>query len=76
MCTDGITRLLNYAEEARFIAENQGMDQLKSWLQQLDRREAIPFLLLDEQGRDLLDRPVSAPPGTTLSARLEATAAF
>ena len=52
-------RLLNYAEEARFIAKNQGIDQLTSWLQQLDRREAIPFLLLDEQGRDLLERPVS-----------------
>ena len=52
-------RLLNYTGEARFIAENQGRDELKSWLQQLDRREAIPFLLLDEQGVDLLGRPVS-----------------
>ena len=52
-------RLLTYAEEARLIAKNQGMAQLESWLRQLDRREAIPFLLLDEQGTDLLGRPVS-----------------
>ena len=53
-------RLSAYTEEARFIAVNQGTDQLKTWLQQLDRREAIPFLLLDSQGKDLLNRPVSA----------------
>ena len=52
-------RLLTYAEEARLIAKNQGMAQLESWLRQLDRREAIPFMLLDEQGLDLLGRPVS-----------------
>lgn len=52
-------RLSNYVEEARFIASSQGIDQLKSWLQQLDRREAIPFLLLDQQGKDLLNRSVS-----------------
>ena len=52
-------RLYAYAEEARFIAASQGIDDLKAWLQRLDRREAIPFLLLDQQGQDLLNRPVS-----------------
>jgi two-component system sensor histidine kinase CpxA len=52
-------RLSSYADEARQIATSQGIDQLKSWLRQLDRREAIPFLLLDQQGEDLLNRPVS-----------------
>ena len=52
-------RHLNYIEEARRIAENDGLEGLKAWLKKLDQREAIPFLLLDEQGKDLLERPVS-----------------
>jgi len=52
-------RHISYIEEAQFIAENDGIDGLKSWLRKLDHREAIPFLLLDEHGKDLLERPVS-----------------
>jgi two-component system sensor histidine kinase CpxA len=54
------TRLLTYIEEARFIAETEGIDGLKSWLEKLDRTEAIPFLLVDAAGKDLLERPVSS----------------
>jgi len=52
-------RHLSYIEAAQFIAEKDGIDGLKSWLRKLDRSEATPFLLLDEQGKDLLERPVS-----------------
>ena len=51
-------RHLSYVKEARFIAKNEGIDGLKSWLRKLDKHEAIPFLLLDEHGKDLLERPV------------------
>lgn len=53
-------RHLTYINEAQFIAENDGIDGLKLWLKKLDRKEAIPFLLIDADGKDLLDRPVSA----------------
>ena len=56
---DPRARHLSYIEEAQFIAKSDGIDGLKSWLGKLDRSEAIPFLLLDEQGNDLLERPVS-----------------
>ena len=53
-------RHLSYIEEAQYIAKNDGIDGLKPWLRKLDRSEAIPFLLIDEQGKDLLERPVSS----------------
>ena len=52
-------RHLTYIEEARLIAETDGIEGLKSWLKKLDRSEATPFLLLDTEGKDLLERPVS-----------------
>jgi two-component system sensor histidine kinase CpxA len=53
-------RLLTYIKEARLIAEHDGIEGLKSWLKKLDRGEAIPFLLIDAEGRDLLERPLSS----------------
>jgi len=53
-------RHLSYIEEAQLIAQTDGTDGLRSWLKNLDQREAIPFLLLDKQGIDLLERPVSS----------------
>lgn len=44
--------------EARHIAADAGSEGLKRWLQELDRREVVPFLLLDDNHHDLLDRPV------------------
>jgi two-component system sensor histidine kinase CpxA len=52
-------RLKGYLEEARVVAVNDGVEGLSAWLEKLDRREVIPILLIDAQGRDLLDRPVS-----------------
>lgn len=52
-------RLRNYLDEARFIANNDGRKELTRWLRKLDRREVIPIYLVDDNGEDLLDRPVS-----------------
>ena len=52
-------RLRTYLEEARLVAESGGVEELKHWLKRLDRREVIPIYVIDTQGRDLLDRPVS-----------------
>ena len=51
-------RLMNYVAEAQSVADRGGTDALRSWLEGLDRREAIPLLLLDVEGQDLLGRPV------------------
>ena len=53
-------RQITYINEARFIAKIEGIEGLKSWLKKLDRTEAIPFLLVDRAGKDLLDRPISS----------------
>jgi len=44
--------------EARGIARGEGVAGLERWLAQLDRREATPYYLLDEQNLDLLGRPL------------------
>ncbi len=53
-------RLMTYVAEAQGIANQAGIEGLKYWLQAVDRHEAIPFLLLDREGRDLLGRTVPA----------------
>ncbi len=47
-----------YIRQAREIAREGDINALRQWLTQLDRREAIPFLLLDENANDLLKRTV------------------
>ena len=49
---------LMYRQQVEQIARAQGIDELRDWLKALDKREAIPYLLLDETGEDLLNRPV------------------
>lgn len=51
-------QLAAYAAEGQAVADRDGLQGLRAWLSGLDRREAVPLLLLDAQGRDLLDRPV------------------
>jgi two-component system sensor histidine kinase CpxA len=51
-------RLAGYAEEARAILNREGEPALKNWLLNLDRREAIPVLLVGLDGKDMLGRPV------------------
>ena len=51
-------RHMTLTREARGIARSQGIAGLERWLAQLDRREATPYYLLDEQNLDLLGRPL------------------
>lgn len=48
-------------DEARDVASRDGIAGIERWLARLDRREVTPYYLLDEQGQDLLGRPL--PPG-------------
>ncbi len=50
--------LLRHVDEGQRIADREGLAGLKTWLRRLDRREAVPLLLLDGTGEDLLGRPV------------------
>lgn len=53
-------RLHQYVNEGRTIAAQHGRTGLRLWLTELDRREAIPFYLIDEHGTDILDRNIPA----------------
>lgn len=52
-------RLSSYQRQAQAAADRGGVEGLKAWAEELDRREAIPMLLIDDAGKDLLGRPVS-----------------
>ncbi len=54
-------RLMNRVAEGQVIADRDGVEGLKAWLRELDRREPVPLLLVDNNGQDLLERPVPAP---------------
>ena len=54
------TRLSEYFEQGQAIAWQKGLGGLAEWLDHLDRSEAIPILLIDEAGHDLLGREVPA----------------
>ncbi|MEK7840485.1 MAG: ATP-binding protein [Pseudomonadota bacterium] len=51
-------RLALHAAEGQRIATANGAEGLKRWLRSVDRRELVPVLMIDRDGRDLLDRPV------------------
>ena len=40
-------------------AADGGLDSLRSWAQKMDAGELVPLLVLDQEGRDLLQREVS-----------------
>jgi two-component system sensor histidine kinase CpxA len=54
------TRLSEYFDQGQAIAKQKGMPGLAEWLDHLDRSEAIPILLINEAGNDLLGREVPA----------------
>lgn len=49
---------INYIRQARDIAQSGNIEALRRWLEQLDQREVIPYLLLDQNANDLLNRSV------------------
>jgi two-component system sensor histidine kinase CpxA len=51
-------RLLNRVSDAQRIAEHDGVEGLRVWLREIDRHELLPLYLLDENGVDLLGRPL------------------
>lgn len=51
-------QLVNYIKTGQSLADKQGIQGLKDWLQELDKRHAIPLLLVDQAGYELLGRPV------------------
>jgi len=48
-----------YTLQAQSIADSKGLAGLKQWLEALDKREIIPYLLIGPNGLDLLNRKVS-----------------
>lgn len=44
--------------EGQAAADRDGIAGLKTWLRQIDKRRAVPLLLIDGSGADLLGRPV------------------
>jgi two-component system sensor histidine kinase CpxA len=47
-----------YTEQAKDIARQHGIEGLRVWLKYLDKHQAIPYLLVDEKGNDLIGRQV------------------
>ena len=44
--------------EGQAAADREGIAGLKTWIREVDKRRAIPLLLIDGSGTDLLERPV------------------
>lgn len=71
-------RYARYTLAAQAVVDAHGIQGLRRWAHMIDRTELVPVLLLDAQGRDLLDRNVPrrvlahlhrlqrAPPGARL----------
>ena len=53
-------RIVLFINEAQLIADTSGVNGLKDWIQEIDKTEAAPFLLIDDSGSDILQRPVSS----------------
>ena len=49
---------IKYIRQARMLAQEGDIKKLRYWLTQLDKHEAIPYLLLDKKGKDFLNRSV------------------
>lgn len=60
-----------HLESARTIAELEGREGLVKWLQKLDRSEAIPYLLIDKSGNEILDRKISSHQAMRLKRHLQ-----
>lgn len=59
-----------HLESARAVAEREGREGLTRWATRLDRSEAIPHLLIDESGNELLGRKIS--PGLAVRLKRQA----
>jgi two-component system sensor histidine kinase CpxA len=64
-------RMQSYVAEGQGIADREGLEGIKTWLRELDRREVVPWLLVDGGGEDLLGRPVPERIGERVARRAE-----
>lgn len=64
-------RMRSYVVEGQGIADRKGLEGLKTWLRELDRREVVPWLLVNAGGEDLLGRPVPGRIGERLARHAE-----
>lgn len=51
-------KLYQYSQQASDIYRLHGKKGLYEWINELDKRDAIPYLLVDQDGKDILNRPV------------------
>jgi two-component system sensor histidine kinase CpxA len=51
-------KIMTYIKQAQQEYDIHGKKGLRAWLKELDNREAIPYLLVDSDGNDLIGRPV------------------
>lgn len=51
-------RIRNYARDASVIASEKGIEGLTQFLKTIDRREAVPVMIVNEAGEELLGRSV------------------
>lgn len=51
-------KLADYILQAQRAYQANGQPGLETWLRALDNRDAIPYLLIDQNGKDLINRPV------------------
>jgi two-component system sensor histidine kinase CpxA len=50
--------MMGHVAEAQAAADRAGIDGLRSWARQVDRRQAVPILVLNPEGKDALAREV------------------
>ena len=51
--------LTRYVAEAQAVANKDGLEGLKQWAEKVDQRDAVPILVLDAHGTDLLGQTAS-----------------
>jgi two-component system sensor histidine kinase CpxA len=51
--------LTRYVSEAQAAADSGGIEGLRNWAESIDRQDAVPILVLDAHGTDLLGHAVS-----------------
>jgi two-component system sensor histidine kinase CpxA len=51
-------QLARNLEAAQAAADRAGLGGLRSWAREMDRRQAVPWLVIDDQGLDVLGRRV------------------
>lgn len=51
-------KLYQYSQQAREAYQAQGKEGLYKWINELDKREAVPYLFVDQNGKDIMNRSV------------------